>query len=249
MYCDQLAASAHACHLRLHDVHLHDAQRWHPLLRSTMADQRRLGDAEYVPLMAYDADAETDKRDFTLSKDGARDHLASERATLTPFASISVAAAVVISLLAFSLTCLSAASLWANQDIDMDLRHPSLYLGLDRVPEINQKLKVISSIAAQYNPQATPAPAPMHMHSSVPISSSSTESAGATDFTTIRPSSVQRINSRYPSMSFPSDNWVTVSEMVRYLHFVLRLTLSKPFMCRSRHSLSSIFRGPIASRL
>lgn len=113
-----------------------------------------------------------------------------------------LACVVTILSLSFNATTLirTGRPLQSPQVLDSsNLRRPSLYLGLERVPEIKMQMGDI--------------------HTHVPVPSTGPPNRSQLGW----PSQVARVNSDYPYYAFAQDGWVVLTEQVRsYLSLRLR---------------------------
>ncbi|KAK7678726.1 hypothetical protein QCA50_018308 [Cerrena zonata] len=122
--------------------------------------------------------------------------------------------ACLVALLSFTLNTLIFARPSQKPKLDVfngsvvqSLRKPSLYLGIDRVPEIKEMLS-LESLFAQGHATATGSlPTETHAHGGSAVHDTSEHPA--------RSVNIARVNSRYPDLIYPQDGWVVLSEFDR----------------------------------
>lgn len=119
-------------------------------------------------------------------------------------------AACLIALLSFVFNALNFSQ---NPKLDVfkgsvvhSLRKPSLYLGIDRVPDIKEMLSLETLFTQNHTTATDSSPDIIHSHGSS-TGGSPTDNA---DYS----GDVARVNSRYPDLAFPQDGWVILSEHV-----------------------------------
>ncbi len=162
-----------------------------------MAVKKSQDGAEYIPLMTEDSgmDGQSSPDD---SKECEVQSLQNARVLL-----LAIYTALAVSFLSFAFSGLTFLTALRENKLDTrTLERPSLYLGLERVPDIKQML-------AQ-QPIAHPGKAPDSMHGH-----GHQNPPADIDPEVIKPTAMRRVNSLYPAMSFADDMWVTLTEWVR----------------------------------
>ena len=104
-----------------------------------------------------------------------------------------------------------------NENVVQSLRKPSLYLGIDRVPEIKKRLTVESVLAQSHTTTPDSSPNTPHTHN--------TPSGGSPTGSSDRVINVARVSSLYPDMTFMQDGWVILSNSVSQLESFYLATL------------------------
>jgi len=113
---------------------------------------------------------------------------------------LAIYTALAVSFLSFAFSGLTFLTALGENKLDTrTLERPSLYLGLEHVPNIKQRL-------AQ-QPIAPPGKAPGSMHGH-----GHQNPPADNDPEVIKPTAMRRVNSLYPAMSFADDMWVTLTE-------------------------------------
>ncbi len=163
---------------------------------------------EAIPLISQGLDGEVDYPDKSEISSGYPS--SNSRRSLS---TILLASALIVSLLslcwnAFTLTTIARSPPTVSQRISVDtLRHPSIYLGLERLPAA----KVSQSIASLV---ASASASAQHEHPSMGVSMADATQPSNPLFPG-RPVEMVRVNSRYPSQRFEQDGWVLLTEDVR----------------------------------
>lgn len=137
--------------------------------------------------------------------------------------------AVVVSVTSFLLNGYALSFSFRTAKISQhtlnvnDLRHPSLYQGLDRVPDIKQALRLEDLKAQLSGNTAYDQPHGMGHGSSmtgIPVSQNNWR----------LPERITRVNSRHGATVYPHDDWVLFTEFVgrlitshKVLHFIVLL--------------------------
>ncbi|KAH8112830.1 hypothetical protein DFH11DRAFT_1604172 [Phellopilus nigrolimitatus] len=187
--------------------------------------------AEYVPLMVMEDDdtdgparKKTELKDSLLVSQGenARSYRPGRLSTLT---TTSVWVALAISLLAFLVSAASSLQTIRysifSQTIGINieaLRHPSLYLGLERVPEIRARLKMERTIAKLLG--ETHANEGGHGHNNEGMQGkpggqegeNDTEKGDDAHHHVVHPAEVRRVSSLYPGEDMHKDGWISLSD-------------------------------------
>lgn len=144
-------------------------------------------DAEHIPLMG---DADDPRGDVQQRQRSDVSKLGYPR--LLP---LLVLSALATSLLSFMWNGNQLNNRFHRPSIDVpSLRHPSLYIGLDRVPEIKSVLASQQATANSDNHHETMPTLSVPIHG--------------------RPRRIVRVNSDYPGTVYPEDHWVLLSKKV-----------------------------------
>lgn len=171
--------------------------------------------AEYVPLMAIEEHENNDvEAEGNIRHDGYKHAMSQNQRVgflnISSITTVSVYSALAISLVAFFLSSLSFWSFGRPSASSLEigpqaLRRPSLYLGLERVPEIKVRLDA----------EALLRPTPDHSGSGGNGHGGMHENAGTPEVDgMVKPSTFVRISRLYPDMNW-TDEKIVLSESVR----------------------------------
>ncbi|KII91603.1 hypothetical protein PLICRDRAFT_173429 [Plicaturopsis crispa FD-325 SS-3] len=165
------------------------------------------GGVEYIPLIgdaaSDDGNASTEHINIE-EKDSIPQRPTGKRRTVF---STLVTSALVVSILSFALSGAQLSSVirytHTGPTVDVSaLRRPSLYQGLERVPEIKAAM-------AKEKPM-------VHMSPPLPSSTSTSAAPASTaSGSTSRPSTIARVDSLHPQTSYPNDGWVLLTDTDR----------------------------------
>ncbi|TFY61124.1 hypothetical protein EVG20_g7177 [Dentipellis fragilis] len=154
---------------------------------------------EYIPLSQHPGQGELDDEPRL---EGSHYKRKGVFGNITP---ILIRSAFLISLLSFGITLYSlhfrSIPSFSERIYDLDvsqLRHPSLYTGLERVPEIQLSMAAAALHENASDPEAHAAP--------------QVEEAVELPVGAGRASTVARVSSRYPDRHFTQDGWILLTK-------------------------------------